>query len=493
MAVVKALRAGNWNDTSMWSTGLLPQNGDTVYLNSFNVLVNQAITIGDVNNVTVNAGSFVIGQYYKISTVGSTNFTSIGAASNTIGVVFLATGVGSGTGNASTVATITNLALASVTAAAGGTLTMDTGFNIWAWLRSGTTVLLNINMLTSCTILGGVFSGGTSNAHCVRNLASGTVTFVGELFFANTTNMACYAISNESTGTLNITGVADYVGNGNLATFGACISNASSGVINFTGIVYSANVGGMGIRNGGSGVVNFTGTAIGRTGANGNNATLCNTTASGTINFIGTHTGGTGGVGLGWTGINNNGICNAVGDFYAGDLGASVVQNASTGTLTLRGNTYDNADGTVAVYSPKTITGSTPVNSTIREALSGGGFVNFYTADYSAFGHAPVSSVRTNVSYASGSLIGTMNVPSPSAVSWGIAVDNTVGVALLNPASIWSFPISSINIPNTIGARLSAAATTSDLSATNVLIDQKFANIPTIYQLGQLLADALNP
>jgi hypothetical protein len=51
---------------------------------------------------TIDAGYFVIGKSYTITTVGTTNWTSIGAASNALGVTFTATGIGSGTGRAST-------------------------------------------------------------------------------------------------------------------------------------------------------------------------------------------------------------------------------------------------------------------------------------------------------------------------------------------------------------------------------------------------------
>ena len=51
---------------------------------------------------TIDAGNFVIGKSYTVTTVGTTNWTSIGAASNTLGVSFTATGIGSGTGQAST-------------------------------------------------------------------------------------------------------------------------------------------------------------------------------------------------------------------------------------------------------------------------------------------------------------------------------------------------------------------------------------------------------
>jgi hypothetical protein len=53
-----------------------------------------------LKRVTVNAGVFVVGQEYKISTIGTTDFTLIGASANTVGLWFTATGVGAGTGTA---------------------------------------------------------------------------------------------------------------------------------------------------------------------------------------------------------------------------------------------------------------------------------------------------------------------------------------------------------------------------------------------------------
>jgi hypothetical protein len=49
-------------------------------------------------STTVNAGSFVTGDYYQIRVVGTTDFTLVGAASNTVGLRFEATGAGTGTG-----------------------------------------------------------------------------------------------------------------------------------------------------------------------------------------------------------------------------------------------------------------------------------------------------------------------------------------------------------------------------------------------------------
>jgi hypothetical protein len=46
------------------------------------------------------AGSFIVGEQYRIKTLGTTNFTLIGAGSNTVGLLFTATGAGTGTGTA---------------------------------------------------------------------------------------------------------------------------------------------------------------------------------------------------------------------------------------------------------------------------------------------------------------------------------------------------------------------------------------------------------
>ncbi len=83
-------------------------------INSNNYLVIEfpsTPSVGDVFSVpvvntltTVNAGSFVVGETYTITSVGTTNWTSIGAQYGGAGQSFVATGVGSGTGTATTTA-----------------------------------------------------------------------------------------------------------------------------------------------------------------------------------------------------------------------------------------------------------------------------------------------------------------------------------------------------------------------------------------------------
>jgi hypothetical protein len=68
----------------------------------FDYIGNETYGGGMLNNSmpTTAAGSFVVGNTYKIAALGTTNFTSIGALNNNVGVWFTATGVGAGTGTA---------------------------------------------------------------------------------------------------------------------------------------------------------------------------------------------------------------------------------------------------------------------------------------------------------------------------------------------------------------------------------------------------------
>lgn len=77
-------------------------------------------------NYIVNAGSFVNGKSYTITTVGSTDFTLIGAVQNKVGVRFTATGAGSGTGDA------VDLAAAQAAARTLDTLASSLDSGLWA-------------------------------------------------------------------------------------------------------------------------------------------------------------------------------------------------------------------------------------------------------------------------------------------------------------------------------------------------------------------------
>ena len=87
--------ASSWSPTTTYALG---SNPFTTTAGSAVVTVTQ-----NAHGYLTSAGSFTIGQQYKIVSVGSTSFTSIGASSNTVGTIFTATGVGTGSGTASIV------------------------------------------------------------------------------------------------------------------------------------------------------------------------------------------------------------------------------------------------------------------------------------------------------------------------------------------------------------------------------------------------------
>ena len=90
--------AGPWGGVNTILNTLLPNNPFSINAGSNVVTVNQPN-----HGYLTNAGSFVIGEQYKIVAVGSTDFTLIGATSNAVGTIFTATGAGTGSGTASIV------------------------------------------------------------------------------------------------------------------------------------------------------------------------------------------------------------------------------------------------------------------------------------------------------------------------------------------------------------------------------------------------------
>ena len=91
------------------ATGVIKTITTTLGLNTVTVPDVGGLKIGqlvDTAEEIINAGNFVVGNVYKITSLGTTSFTSIGAPSNTVGVIFTATGVGSGTGTANYVSAL---------------------------------------------------------------------------------------------------------------------------------------------------------------------------------------------------------------------------------------------------------------------------------------------------------------------------------------------------------------------------------------------------
>lgn len=113
--------------------------------------------------VDITAGSFVIGNTYRIVTAGTTDYTLIGSADSAVGTIFTATGVGVGTGTAETITGWGQLlAIDSVTA----------GTEMWIQLLAGVQPANNQS-------IEGVSSGATALVNVTVDSETVNLPFIG--------------------------------------------------------------------------------------------------------------------------------------------------------------------------------------------------------------------------------------------------------------------------------------------------------------------------
>jgi hypothetical protein len=384
----------------------IPSAGDTVFANGQNVTINQNVSIGGAsNNSLVNAGSFIIGSRYIINTLGSTNFTSVGAGSNTVGTVFIATGVGTGTGVALQQGSINTSAIASIPIAAGGSFTLADTYTLTADIYAGATagMIFSANSPAVASVVGNVTASGIAGSHGILISGTGTLNVTGYIRGLNGGAVAV-GINNNSSGTLNLTG--DASGGSITNTYG--VANSSTGVVVMVGNAFpsASTSASAAIINLAGGSCTITGNVTGGLSAAG----AANQTA-GTFTIIGNVTASTNAVGFQST---NNAALNRI-----------------------SGSLFDSATGYQAIFSLRLNLNTPVTNGEIRRSLNGSStFQSFYTADFSGFGQASVSDVRSGVSYAAGALTGTAAIPAAGSVALGVPVDATTGTAVLTAANV---------------------------------------------------------
>ena len=324
------------------------------------------------------------------------------------------------------VALITNAANAGTfvgggTAALGGTFTLNDGVT----MTSPITASASVNCVSfagvspnTATIVGTVTGGLGTPAIGVANNSSGTLIVTS----AGTNNGRAFA--NNSSGTLTITGNCTATGSGGSTPLA---TNSAGGVVNIIGNVVGGSGGASsGVNNTSNGAVNITGNVTGGSAAQG-----VSNTSTGLITIVGNVTPG------------------------ASQLAVS----STTATVRISGSFIYGIDGFAPVSAPRIILNTTPTLAKTRYALNGAGtYVDMFTTDNS-FGQASISDVRFGTVYASGTLTGTLRVPSPSSVAYGVLTDNTSGTAVLTPSAIFDTLTSTMTTSGSIGERLANAST----------------------------------
>jgi hypothetical protein len=436
MPVRRAIANGNWSNTATWFGGTLPTNGDTVVANGFNVTIDQDVTIGGANNPSVNAGSFVAGQWFQITFVGSTNFVSLGASANAVGIIFQYNGnTQTGTGVATALATLTTAAIASASAVAGGGFTISPPYILTAGIRAGTTTCVTLTGTGDANWTPSVIvSGPSANAYGLLNNATSGSVIISGAFINSGNGGSAYGILNASTATTSLTGCTIQADGNSGNSVG--VANGSSGSI----IISSSSI--IATASSPATVVNFSTGSI-----NISNSTI--TTPNSTRNGVQNSSTGslsisgstlTAGASTGIPVVNSStGTCAITTSTFTASASAVAFNGTSTPVIVtiIQGSQFDNANGTVAVLCGRYRIGIVPSLMQYRKALDGTStFVTLYTADFGVFGNPPIADVRSGVSYGGGGLTGTAAIPAAGSVALGVPVDATTGTAVLTAANV---------------------------------------------------------
>lgn len=261
----------------------------------------------------------------------------------------------------------------------------------------------------------------TANVACdaVTNTATGNGRFVLNDGVTLTANISPVTISTNSQNFVEFNSaspaqcyvVGDVVGFPQNSAFHS-IANNSSGTVNVTGNVTGSSVTSgvnTAIANIAGGIVNVTGNVTGTASAAIRNSNV------GTIIVTGNVEGGTTREGI----LNSStGIIQVVGSFIASSASSAI--SSPSAFVRASGSFIYAANGRAPVSASGLLLWSTPSNSMTRYALNGlGTFVDMFTAD-NALGQANPTDVRSGVSYASGSLTGTLAVPVRGTISYGV-------------------------------------------------------------------------
>ena len=358
----------------------------------------------------------------------------------------------------------------TVAAVAGGGFILNSGY------------ILNLTSLTS-----GVISG--PSVCLTYSASSGISTINGNIFGSNNTDFQA----------INYTGAANLVINGNLASGSRYwgMTKSGTGTLTIIGNVFvtSGNNNNRGLSNTGTGTINITGNVAGQYGGVGHGFGIFNTAVC-TINITGNVSAGdasnisagitnsaaaymyiTGNV---YSNLNNSGITSSAAHFLSivGTVSSNFqnpISNNSVSVLSTNASAINLFSGPFISSSygfvpfqcirmhliPSVTSYFEFRDETTNGAVSPGAIApsTRLVSPASVSDGPTIANVRFGTTYALGTLTGTLRMPHPNQVTFGIAVDNTFGNAVLTAASVWDYLVSNITVENSIGMRLKNVST----------------------------------
>ena len=541
--VTSAIKSGNWSDSTVWSSGVVPTTGDYVYSNNNVVTVDQ----NTANLALLSNYSFTPTTAVPIMTSNTTPYGVV-SASFTNGLTLPAYYAFNGEANNNFFQSnltigdyiqydfTSSIAIDQFSIQFGGSTTVSMSLQAWngsSWntLQSSlctslsyyssplagnstlyskyrvsfnTAVYAQIREVyfyeygkTTSVSAGGRFqisrSGSTtitatnfdySNNTYLNSLiyiySSGSVSIVGNL---NTQINQRRAIEYYGTGSLNIVG--NLIGNTTNAV-NTLYFNGYSSSLNITGDVisyYTQNCDVVAIASNYT-TVNITGKLINNSTANtaiySNNVLVVNG-ANSTINVVGNMENNTTlyaiednfitlCLNLGGTG---NTLTHTGASVNTSFLGATISGLSLTNKILLTGPFQASKYGVQSIQLRRYFIIPTS-GSYVRHKDNSTGGANYPGAIANNFTYyspdtivdAPIpANVRQGVTYALGTYTGTLAVPSPSSVSYGVATDNTTGSAVLTPQAVWDYALINLTGSGTIGARMKNVSTVESTGA----------------------------
>ena len=276
-------------------------------------------------------------------------------------------------------------------------------------------------------ILGNIFGGGDTQCHAVA-VANGTTIMNGNLY-----------------GSLNAAPIVMIAGSGSLSINGDTINSTGTNIGQATGVYINSSVG----------TLNFNGILR----AYNSPGILCLTAA--TINVTGSIYAERN------QGIQSTGASTirVTGSIYSSNAAPGISSTSTAATVTVSGPLISE-NGYNAIYSPKIqlMSGSNTVYTLQQDAINQD--ITLYDTSYTS--SLPLqSNVRSGSIYGGlNEFSGSMVVPLPTNVRYGVPVDNTTGSATLSPQDIFNFATQNLTGSNTIGERLKNISTVQTVAAT---------------------------
>lgn len=408
------ISSGNWSNAAIWSGSLIPTASDDVFANSFTINMDTSIIIRSLNNVA-SASAVVAGGTYNFNSgsisASITSATSSLASNNSITVT----------------ATSGDVIISAPSASFTGLVTQ----------------LINHSGNCNFIITGSRFNAGAAaNGACIAKSSAGTITIVGNITGAG--NFGDRGLSSTNGNTVVIGDISGSTGNtgagiGQSAGSLTVIGNILGGGGNNNAIAFSGGtliISGSITGNSSAGAVVITGTPI--------------------INISGSIIGGSSGPAI------SSAVAHTL--THSGSVIAAanpaVVSTSLTATNTFTGPFFNNG-AVMAVQAARMFLATNPISWQISSNVAGVS-QSLFTADLLQT-YPSASDVRLGTSYASGSLVGTLAMPNPASVQFGVPVDNTTGSAVLTVDSltqaVWGRPRTQLTVTGSIGERLQNVAT----------------------------------